>query len=71
MMSVSHVVCAMMQVYATVKEPGTPRLGKTICGGLYRTVEEYLSESNNVEVTMMTPRDGDQPLRFLIKYEGT
>ena len=62
----SATVC---QVYAIINERAAST-DVTVCGGDRRQRMVYLSESNSIEIKVMTITDDERHGHFLLKYEG-
>lgn len=60
------VVC---HVYARFQEP-TLSTATTVCGSRTRERSVYVSETNQVEVTMMNFRMNEEQVYFVVNYEG-
>jgi hypothetical protein len=42
----------------------------TICGGQNRERGVYISETNEIDVMMLTSHDDKNPVYFVLKYDG-
>ncbi len=42
----------------------------TICGGQSRERGVYVSETNEIDIMMLTSRDETNPIYFVLKYDG-
>lgn len=56
--------------YAIIKETEVPR-SINICGSDYRERIAYVSQSNKVEITMISRKTGSNKEHFMLQYEGT
>ena len=56
-------------VYAKIRESGISS-DVTVCGGQTRERSVYLSEGSKVEITVITFKVKNEPIHFLLKYEG-
>ena len=59
----------LFQVYAKIREEGVAS-EITICGGRTRQRSVYVSETNEIDVMMLTSRDDTNPVYFVLKYDG-
>jgi len=59
----------MCHVYAKISET---RMASevTVCGSRTRERSIYISETNRLEVSIMSLKDNEQPIYFLLKYQG-
>ncbi|KAK2168900.1 hypothetical protein LSH36_13g05048 [Paralvinella palmiformis] len=55
-------------VYAKIREEGVAS-EITICGGRTRQRSVYVSETNEIDVMMLTSRDDTNPVYFVLKYD--
>ncbi len=60
---------SLSQVYTKIRERGMPS-EITICGGQSREHGVYVSETNEIDITMLTSRDETNPIYFVLKYDG-
>jgi len=64
---------SMCHVYAKVTETGTTSASAseiTICGSRSRQRVVYVSETNRLEIVITSFKLDDEPVYFLLKYEG-
>ena len=64
---------SMCHVYAKVTETGSPSASAseiTICGSRSRQRSVYISETNRLEIVITSFKMDDEPVYFLLKYEG-
>ncbi len=59
----------LLQVYAKIRELGIVS-EITVCGGQSRERGVYVSETNEIDIMMLTSRDETNPIYFVLKYEG-
>ena len=67
---------SLCNIYANVHEPGVSSPPVHVCGGEQRVKTLYISETNEVEIEVITTPStassstGTQPAYFMLKYEG-
>ena len=68
----NHFISSSPQVchaYAIIRERDSKET-KTICGGVTRTEDVYLSSTSSVEVRLFSRRGSNSAPRFLMMYQG-